>query len=123
MSFTSAIASSSVRNARTGAIGAKTSSVHSDELRGTPVTTVGRKNKPSRVPPSTTVAPAATASRSSRSPRAAWRSLIMGPIPVAVSEGSPTVILAARAASLATYSSTMLSCTRWRPALMQVCPW
>ena len=57
VSLTSAIASSSVSNGITGATGAKISSRHSSESSGTSTTTVGRKNSPSALPPSTTVAP------------------------------------------------------------------
>ena len=54
MSLTSAIASSSESTAITGATGAKISSRHRSESSGTSATTVGRKNSPSAVPPSTT---------------------------------------------------------------------
>ena len=86
MSLATATASSSVSTTRTGAIGAKISSFHSRESRLTPVTTVGRKNGPSLVPPATIRAPAATASSSIRWARSCWRVLIIGPSPTFVGE-------------------------------------
>ena len=78
---------------------------------------------PSREPPTTTVAPAATVSSTIRCTRSICFSLIIGPSATSPAAGLPTGRRAARSVSAARYSSAIDSCTRCRLTARQIWPW
>ena len=90
---------------------------------GTSARTVGAYEAPSRLPPASSVAPAATASSTQDSTRLAASSLTSGPTSVASSDGSP-VTCASTAATICgssrsyTEASAITRCTEmqdWPP--------
>ena len=88
-SFTAANPSSSDDTGATSSTGPNTSSAVTFASRGTSTRTVGSYEVPDRWPPTTTFAPAATASPTQDPTRSAAASLISGPTSVASSNGSP----------------------------------
>ena len=94
MPFASRIASSSESTGTIGATGPKVSSRSNSVESGAPVTTAGEekcpRSNPARSPPTSSVAPAATAPLTWASTFARWGADTIGPMSVDSSSGSPT---------------------------------
>ena len=121
-SLTAANPASSDGTGASTSTGPNTSSAHTLASGGTPVRTVGASVAPSRTPPVSTLAPAATASPIHDSTRSAAASLIIGPTSVASSDGSPVRSASTAATTRSTMASYRASCTNTRCTAMQLCP-
>ncbi len=118
-----ATASSSLLKVLMFTTGPKTSSSKARMPAFRPESTVGLKNRPSAVPPASSLAPALTESCTMARARATCLALIIGPKATWPLAGSPTGMWVALPTRRSIRPAATFSCTSTRPEAMQIWPW
>ena len=106
----------------TATAGPNSSSWLNGDAGSTPATTAGEITAPSRCPPVSSRAPAATAAWMDRSTRSASPTVISVPMPVSADLGSPVWIFSTRGTSASRKSVAIVGCVITRCTEMHTCP-